>query len=108
MTAEEFCYFKSRLLTTNLTKNETATSVFLLRISIEIYCPCFQLTWSICSIWVMESTLLTLTQCYSNIFITTYIFLLKTFPGSTGFSWQLGGKGRICSKRSIAFIFCPN
>ena len=58
-----------------------------------------------CSIWVLELTFLMFTQYCRSICLTTCLFLTNPFwltLVSTCFSWQLGGKGRLCSKH-IAF-----
>ena len=39
--------FSCRLLTTNLTKNDTPPWVILIHFAIEKYCPCFQIPRSI-------------------------------------------------------------
>ena len=60
-----------------------------------------------CSIWVLELTLLKLTQNYSSICLTTYLFLtnLSWFTlVSICFSWQLCGKDRVCSKHITFYL----
>ena len=81
--AEEFYIAWCRLLTANLTKSDSFVGV--------VYSFC---NWNIffllpnnsinCSIWVLELTLLKLTQYYSNICLTTYLSLTNLLMVHSG------------------------
>ena len=82
--AEEFYIAQSRLLSVNITKNDTLTWVLLIHFATENKLSLFSNNSINCSIRVLELTLLKLTQCYSNICLTTYFFLTNLFLVHSG------------------------